>query len=481
MSENGGMTSFTSKTTESSDPGQAPNMLTLARLVGMALIIATLCNGAGFYLRKIGLIEPDAYRAYWPAHCESMSAVGRPEAVGRGCCANATTSEFMRMDSHEQRLLERPIISHLYALSKTEFALKLVKDLLGMALIGVSAVLIAKRISGWNSLRETWPLQLLLGYVLLSLLFTWTAHGTMTAVAGLRPFLFIAIALTCGWLAPHLPFIAKCIAILLVTELLLVPAEMLYGIHLHGHIIASMQGDLYSLAKRASGTLVLPNSMGVFAVSALAFYYAFSPTRAFFAQFTIIALVLVYASGSGMGIVSAILLLFLVVFERIGAQKRTFLAVASILTAIALILTLPGLVKRPDLFESVGGRLEILRSAVANRSTPEVLFGRGVGLNTNAALNLTQHTLPDATNTVKTFALQQTDSTVIGLIIQIGLLGTMIFYGGILWAALRDPPSRTFYTIVTLCSLTINITELFPVNFLIGFALAHSMSSTRHD
>ena len=32
-----------------------------------------------------------------------------------------------------------------------------------------------------------------------------------------------------------------------------------------------------------------------------------------------------------------------------------------------------------------------------------------------------------------------------------------------------------FYAIVALCSLTLQVTELFPVNFLLGVALAHSV------
>ncbi len=45
---------------------------------------------------------------------------------------------------------------------------------------------------------------------------------------------------------------------------------------------------------------------------------------------------------------------------------------------------------------------------------------------------------------------------------------TLLFYGSLLWAALRDPVVRPFYGIVAVCSLTINVMELFPVNLLLG-------------
>jgi hypothetical protein len=69
-----------------------------------------------------------------------------------------------------------------------------------------------------------------------------------------------------------------------------------------------------------------------------------------------------------------------------------------------------------------------------------------------------------------------TDSALTSLVIQIGLLGSVLFYAALFWAARRDPPARPFYCVVALCTLTINVGELFPVNVLMGIALAHSAS-----
>ena len=70
---------------------------------------------------------------------------------------------------------------------------------------------------------------------------------------------------------------------------------------------------------------------------------------------------------------------------------------------------------------------------------------------------------------------RSTESTVTGLIVQIGVLGALLFYAVLLWAAFRDQTARLFYLIVAICSLTINIIWLFPVNLLLGLALAHSV------
>jgi hypothetical protein len=68
------------------------------------------------------------------------------------------------------------------------------------------------------------------------------------------------------------------------------------------------------------------------------------------------------------------------------------------------------------------------------------------------------------------------DSTVTALMMQIGVLGTLLFYAMLLWAGFRDRSARMFYAIVAVCSLTLNVTELFPVNFLLGIALARNAS-----
>ena len=60
--------------------------------------------------------------------------------------------------------------------------------------------------------------------------------------------------------------------------------------------------------------------------------------------------------------------------------------------------------------------------------------------------------------------------------IQLGLVGVLLFYGALAWAAMKDHQARIFYVVVAACSLTLQITELFPVNFLLGVALAHSVA-----
>jgi hypothetical protein len=66
------------------------------------------------------------------------------------------------------------------------------------------------------------------------------------------------------------------------------------------------------------------------------------------------------------------------------------------------------------------------------------------------------------------------------MVIQIGLAGTLLFYAMLVWAALRDTLAWPFYCIVAVCTLTINVTELFPVNVLLALTLAHSAWNPDH-
>ena len=73
------------------------------------------------------------------------------------------------------------------------------------------------------------------------------------------------------------------------------------------------------------------------------------------------------------------------------------------------------------------------------------------------------------------------DSTLTGFVMQLGLLGAMMFYGVLMWAGLHDRTARPFLGIVAICSLTINVTELFPLNCLLGLALAHAIFTRRRN
>lgn len=464
---------------DNEDPSHLSHLQTLAWLVGIALILATLCNGAGFYLRKVGFIEPEAYRTYWALLCSS-SYRDSIEAPGPGCRPLLAGNDLRPPTAEDVRIMQR-FTRSAYETPIREIPLKLVKDALGVALIGLSAFLIARRKAALPDVRQAWPILLLAGYAVVSFLASWAANGAITATVGLRPFMFIVIALTCRWLAPHLSIVAYCIAALLGAEALLASLEIFKVAYMTGHVFSVSPSGFYSLPTRATGTLILTNTMGAFAATALAFYYTFSRTRSWLPIMTSIALALIFVSGSATGVLCILFFLFFIIIERIKPERRPFVVVVGILALLMVVSALPVITGRPTIFDSLfgeGARIDVFRYALADKSAFELMLGRGIGLNTNLALNLLRQADPDTLAATATLIPPPTDSTVTGLIVQIGILGTLIFYGCILWAGLRDRSARMFYVIIFLCSLTLNVPEVFPVNFLLGLALAHSLAVT---
>ena len=449
-------------------PG-APDQRSAATLVALALLIAALCNGASVYLKRTGLIDGDAYRAYWSIHCEHIGA-GRALAHAR-CCAHATLEESAKRRSPAHGDLEDKAARYLFEASNSERALKLVKDLFGLVLIGFSALLVANRVAQMPALRDSWPVWPLVGYVAIAFLVSLLLNGTLVAAAGLRTFMFAMLALLGLWLAPHLGVIARYLGALLVLQVLLIPFELFRGIHPYGE-----WSSLY-LAERTIGTMVHPNTMGIFAVTALAFYYAFAPARAWLAALAVAALAAVFSSGSGTGIVCAVLLFFVVLNDRLGEGRRAVLAISAVLACAAAVLALPVLSGREWILGSIfdeRGRLGALVSVVAERGLVETLFGSGLGTGRIVALQLSDHANLERLDPARLLASRFTDSTITGLVIEIGVLGAAMFYAALVWAGLRDRAARPFYWVVALCSLTINVTVLFPLNFLLGLAWAHS-------
>jgi hypothetical protein len=64
------------------------------------------------------------------------------------------------------------------------------------------------------------------------------------------------------------------------------------------------------------------------------------------------------------------------------------------------------------------------------------------------------------------------------LLVQGGILAVLAFYGLVVRAMVQDPCSRPFLLGILLCSLTLNVTELFPVDLLLATAPCRSLQTT---
>ena len=239
----------------------------LAWVVAIGLVVVTICNGAGLYLKRTGLLDAVSYSAYWSFHCATLQSVSPGKAGDARCCASATSAQIAYLETSAGIRGERAQTRYLYRSSGVELALKLAKDAFGLVLLALSLVLLVKRVAPLPALQQAWPVSLLLAYAGVALVASLVLYEPLVALAGARSFMFIGLALLGLWLVPHMALLASAVAALLVVQVLLMPFEMLRGVHLHGHFLFP------PLAGRLSGTLVAPNTLGVFAVCALAFYH----------------------------------------------------------------------------------------------------------------------------------------------------------------------------------------------------------------
>jgi len=164
-------------------------------------------------------------------------------------------------------------------------------------------------------------------------------------------------------------------------------------------------------------------------------------------------------------------------------HSRAFIASVGIIVCVGIFLMLPEITGRSSVFMSIfgtAGRITSLYTVVSEVSLPQLFFGQGLDINPMHFPTI----LGDGISALQVDAIRlfsrSTESTVTGLIVQIGVFGVLLFYAALFWATLRDKRARPFYLTVAVCSLTINIIWLFPVNLLLGIAMAHSVWNIRN-
>jgi len=255
--------------------------------------------------------------------------------------------------------------------------------------------------------------------------------------------------------------VSKALALLLVVQAGLVALEMAFGMPLR-----SCPNSF-----RAAGTLVSPSSLGIFAAVAMGFCAAFAPDRIARAWPWALAAGLMLASGSGTGLVLLAMLAAWQLRARFafGARAR----ILGVVAIVALLAALPLLTQRPQLYDSLfspDGRVAKAASVIENATPAELLAGKGMGAGTNAVAN--------ASGAGAKADAFYADSTFTSYLLQFGLAGVAAWLLLLAWAWRFDAVARPFYLVLGVGSLAINITELFPVNFLLGLALAHTLVAT---
>lgn len=436
-------------------------------LISVSLFFAVLANGASSYLKRVGLLDHRNYEMFVGSYCGAQGDGEAKSSLILPC--KCMQDPAMAEGTVPGVAAEKPLLSRRYVYDTMgyERVLKVFKDALFAGFVILSLFLVTVRKVRLPGLAATSPIVLLAVSVGVGFLISVALWGIVFASLGLRSFAFLAVAFVGGWAASKMQSFAWCAASMLLIQTLLVGLEFVFGIPLR----------FCPNSFRGAGTMVLSNSLGVFAVVALAFYRSFSATRSYFWLLVAMVAILLLASGSGTGLFALLGLLGMLVLGNMTGFRKVVMAVALLVLGNILTVKLPELTHRPDIYNSVlasDGRVGRFGQLLQATSATDLLVGRGVGFGTNTALNNSNTVpapLPPGADGEKFAA----DSTVTVLLTQLGAIGILLFYGTLGWAFLRDRLARPTYAVIAITSLAINITEVFPVNFLLGLTLAHTI------
>lgn len=478
-------------------------------LLVVAILLAVIANGVLFWLRKVGFVDWQYYQYFiqtWP---------GYPQ-VAPGEAGNQQLAEFTRA---------------LYVHPQEWAWLKRVKDgvmlgallLLAVGYVGLQRKARAQqpfvrcRWAADCSLAKTVMAGTLAGVLAVALVgvmaaYSWWVNGIWYVLAGTYALGFVAVGfmMTMLWQAlvtaqhrlPSRQFLVDLLLLGLVMQTLLVSVELYQGMHLFHALPLGL--DWHG---RVVGSFLQPASFGVSMVMCAAFIQVYS--HAVWQQRLAWALVLplVWLSGSAMALV--LFAVGIAVFggrwlwyrlkhrqERclvavpaeslvtFGDGRRVFkwvaIAVGIVGCVVVFAWLLPGITGRFDVLESLVQRGDLLVETLDGQPLGVWLFGGGLGTGTNAV----QRFLPAG-------SWVYSDSTWTVLFLQFGLMGVIsVAIATLRWLHQAYFKSRQqnavqpatlwqdewlLWVLLLIASFTLNITELFPVNVLLGWLMARAV------
>lgn len=427
--------------------------------------IASLLGGSVFWLRRIGWLQPDRY---WFSNSQLVLAAPEPT---------------------DQESIYWFVMQHHASLHQIEgwwYLTKFAKEAVLAAFLAL-ALLSIMRVRPARPFRLAYAGLFLLG--LSSAVLATLGAQWMALLGGMRSFASWLIGRGAGtWLDENLlRRFARVCAWTLLAQLPLVVLELLRGTQ--NYTI----GFLGHHFNRVVGSFNLPVSLGAFAVTAWAAMWCwsgYSRKTLGLATLALPPLLLFNASATAWVAFAAALCMLAATKLRPVSRPQPAngpeyrgVRVAMLALSLPLIaagwLSLPILTGRADVHDSLWGRIVPVQAyASEHLSTREVLFGTGFGLGTNA---VGRQEKIERRNVSSLPERPVGDSTPAALFWQVGLIGLIFAYALFTLALHADARTRPIGIALLICSLGVNITELFPVNLLLGFWLANAMRGGRDD
>ena len=429
----------------------------LASWLGLALLVVGLLNGIGPFLRRVGLVERARYEAFLELHTGPSGFTTAPFGLGRRCVTHRSVEEG-------GAAIEGGGPAALYVLEVRpwELPLKALKDLLSLAV--VAGALGARLRGGVAPPRPSWPLAGLGALVAAQAVAGLVRGGVAGTFAGLRSFEPLAVALVAGSVAGGLlPRLVPWLVGLLAVQVALAPIELLRGIPIQGHM--ALFGELF--ARRAAGTFVMPNTLGVVAAAVAALAATFGASRRVRSCGWVAGGLAVVVSGSATGLVG--LVVAGAVAAALAARRRRALLPVAGLVAFSLAAGFALVSSRPDLGDSAASRAAMLGRAFSG-PVRVLVFGQGLGAGTNAERQL--RWLPGSEGRERAAGPETGDSAAAALLAQTGLVGLALGGAALAQAWARRRELRPFLAVVALAGLTLGVAEAFPLGLLLGIGVS---------
>ena len=414
--------------------------------------LAALCNGIVFWLRRVGLLQREEY---WLAY-QRLVELSRLEGP-----------------SWERYIEILQFGASVHTLQGAWWLTKIPKELVW------GAVLLVALLRARHALSQ--PLVLKLTYGALFTLIAISAadallHGRwLETMAGARSFFCwvlaaLGVALSSSGVRRSLTHVLIWV---LVVQGLIAPVELTLGLKTYS---MNLLGTDYP---RIVGTFALPVSLGTFTVVvwAMALCWSALPGRTLrLLTLLVVALLICNASATAWAAFATSAGIHQL-NQRTAGQRLAILVVALPVVLIGW-QGLPQLTGRSDIHDSLFGRaLAVQLHAGATLSPTELLLGHGFGLGTNAYSQLSPRPTAPVTPVDWTATHAVGDSMPASLLWQIGIAGIVLTYGLLLAGIVQNRRDQPIGVALLLASLTLNITELFPINLILGLWLATAWPS----
>ena len=433
----------------------------MTRLLFIIITLVTVLNGSHFWLSRIGLLNTDAFDVLIEKSNDfkqrSSVYLNQPEKI---------TKQIEAAFKQEHLTYKKELYQHLYNNSALSVFLKSLKYVLYLIFL----TLVFYKASRSEKPFELNKVTTLVGaIVLIYSTLSFANFGIAGVIAAFNVYVFLTFLIFSRQNLKQADIKLFALYLLMTLGLLLVlaPIEMSKAIQVFN------TNSIFK--KRMTGFMDQPNTLGVYVICIAGFFVAMYRSqlnsRSFIAL-CISALVLIILSGSNAA--ALVFCVFLTAELVLAKSSNTSSLKPIILLLLGIVIVSLYFTHGRSVVDSLAGRL-VKYQYYFSLDLPllKLLFGHGLGAGTNTIMQIQSYfPFEEFARLPVKFSV---DSTPLLLIIQTGVIGCAIFYCLLLYAMIKDIKKRSAYIVFILCSLSINIIEVFPLNIVLALLLSASL------